>query len=441
MAGKAKEETEIAGEKEQIMLAYINANINNNLSNTSVIDSIKDELNKNKIETDLITGTNPTIIVTKQGKVYEITNGTIEYIGNNKTITTNEPILMARDSSKAFWKDDIRNDINEIEIKPYVVIPENIQEKDIMDVSKDGNGTVLAWIETIENNKQKLIIASNGKINLTNGRGLFEGFQDVIKIDITGLNPTKTNSFSYMFSSCINLEEIKLDGIDVSKIEDMSYMFNACKKLKSIDLNSWNAESLKIMQCMFASCESLENLKINSLNTSKVENMNTCFHNCKSLKKLDLKGLNVSSVKSFDQTFRDCTSLEELNLDGWVTSSATSFGIMFQNCRSLKSINLRTFDTKNVTSISGMFYLCSNLVELDLSSFDTSNVTNSLGWMFRGCGKLSKIYVGSNWNVSQTPLSSDTFYECRKLSGAISFDITKTDSSMANYTTGYLTYK
>jgi hypothetical protein len=33
------------------------------------------------------------------------------------------------------------------------------------------------------------------------------------------------------------------------------------------------------------------------------------------------------------------------------------------------------------------------------------------------------------------------FYDCTSLVGAVPFDKTKTDISMANYTTGYLTYK
>ena len=33
------------------------------------------------------------------------------------------------------------------------------------------------------------------------------------------------------------------------------------------------------------------------------------------------------------------------------------------------------------------------------------------------------------------------FQNCKSLTGAVPFDSTKTDATMANYTTGYLTYK
>ena len=37
--------------------------------------------------------------------------------------------------------------------------------------------------------------------------------------------------------------------------------------------------------------------------------------------------------------------------------------------------------------------------------------------------------------------SVNMFGNCKSLTGAVPFDSTKTDVSMANYTTGYLTYK
>ena len=37
--------------------------------------------------------------------------------------------------------------------------------------------------------------------------------------------------------------------------------------------------------------------------------------------------------------------------------------------------------------------------------------------------------------------SENMFNNCSSLKGAVSYNSTKTDISMANYTTGYLTYK
>ena len=43
--------------------------------------------------------------------------------------------------------------------------------------------------------------------------------------------------------------------------------------------------------------------------------------------------------------------------------------------------------------------------------------------------------------MSNVTNSVNMFYNCSSLTGAVPFDSTKIDASMANYTTGYLTYK
>ena len=77
---------------------------------------------------------------------------------------------------------------------------------------------------------------------------------------------------------------------------------------------------------------------------------------------------------------------------------------------------------------------------MDLSSFDTSSVTG-MGGMFYLAGSLKTIYVSDLWNTSKVTSSTNMFIACKLLVGAIPFDSTKIDVTMANYTTGYLTYK
>ena len=84
--------------------------------------------------------------------------------------------------------------------------------------------------------------------------------------------------------------------------------------------------------------------------------------------------------------------------------------------------------------------MSSGLKTIDLSKFDTSNVTNMSG-MFQNCSKLKIVYVSGLWDTSKVTSSFDMFMNCTSLVCAVQFDSTKTDISMANYTTGYLTYK
>ena len=87
-----------------------------------------------------------------------------------------------------------------------------------------------------------------------------------------------------------------------------------------------------------------------------------------------------------------------------------------------------------------MFYDDRLLTNLDLSSFNISKVTDTK-YMFSSCYNLITIYVSDLWDVSSITSSEAMFKSSSKIIGKVSYDSTKTDVSMANYTTGYLTYK
>ena len=106
----------------------------------------------------------------------------------------------------------------------------------------------------------------------------------------------------------------------------------------------------------------------------------------------------------------------------------------------LKNIDLSNFNTSKVTNMGDMFEGCGQLTELDLSSFDTSNV-KIMYYMFNRDKGLKTIYVSDKWNISNVTESAGMFANCTSLTGTVPFDSTKIDASMANYTTGYLTYK
>lgn len=131
------------------------------------------------------------------------------------------------------------------------------------------------------------------------------------------------------------------------------------------------------------------------------------------------------------------TSFDGTNLN---TSNTIEIDGMFGGCSALTDLNISGFDTGNVTTMRLMFANCSSLTSLDLSNFNTINTKNMYG-MFFACTQLSTIYVSDLWNISTSTNSSDMFYKCTSIVGAVPFDSTKTDASMANYETGYFTYK
>ena len=87
-----------------------------------------------------------------------------------------------------------------------------------------------------------------------------------------------------------------------------------------------------------------------------------------------------------------------------------------------------------------MFQGCINLTSLDVSNFDTQNVTD-MRLMFNGCVNLATIYASDKFVITACSEDEGMFENCKKLVGAVPYDKNKVGKEMANYTTGYFTYK
>ena len=270
--------------------------------------------------------------------------------------------------------------------------------------------------------------------------GMFRNCKSLKKLNVSSFNTSKVKYMSNMFQGCSSLTSLDLSNFDTSNVTAMASMFATCTNLTSLNLTSFNTSKVTNMQGMFYGCGSLTTLDLSNFNTSKVTLTNNMFYGCSNLTTLDLSSFNTSNVTNMQGMFSGCSSLVNLNLSSFNTSNVTNMYSMFSGCSSLVNLNLSSFNTSNVTNMYSMFSGCSSLVNLNLSSFNTSNVTNMYS-MFAFCKNIKTIYVSDLWNTSNVTSSSLMFHSCTSLSGAVSYDNTKTDISMANYTTGYLTYK
>ncbi len=110
-------------------------------------------------------------------------------------------------------------------------------------------------------------------------------------------------------------------------------------------------------------------------------------------------------------------------------------------CTKLETVEgSSNLNTDLTTGMNCMFMGCSALISLDLSSFNTEIVT-SMYAMFDGCSALTTIYCNDDWKSSVVNESKDMFSGCSNLKGAVAYDVSKVDVSMANPTTGYFTKK
>ena len=137
------------------------------------------------------------------------------------------------------------------------------------------------------------------------------------------------------------------------------------------------------------------------------------FANCK-VSSLNLSSFDTSNVTGTSYMFSNCTDLTSLDLFSFNTSKITNMAYMFNNCSQLRELNLQGVNTENVTNMEAMFANCSNLVTINLSNkFNTKNVT-SMSQMFNGCSSLTNLDVTS-FNTENVTSMNQMFGNCRSL--------------------------
>ena len=385
-----------------------------------------------------------------------------------ENVIQNETTTPSSSSSTFLNTEVFRNQIESITIEKTNVVPSDAKYS--KDISSKQDGSVMLWYTDKDNNSlyEVSIGSENGSLEAnTNGSGMFSYLDNVDTLDLTGLDTSNMTSMSYMFynsnslksvnlsnfntskllyannmfNGCTSLESLDLSNFNTSKVTNFSNMFRDCQKMKEINLSNFDTSSATTFANLFHNCSSLTTLDLSSFNTNKVTYMGSMFYNCSSLTSLDLSNFNTSNVINMGYgMFYNCKSLKELDLSNFDTKKVIDFSDMFNGCSSLENIELSSFDTTNATNMANMFYNCKSLKQLDLSSFNTSKVTN-MSKMFLQNNEINTIYVSEKWNTSNVTSSSLMFHSCTSLVGAVPFDSSKTDISMANYTNGYLTYK
>ena len=306
----------------------------------------------------------------------------------------------------SFWPEEIAEQTNNItEVNFVSMSKDKMIEKynvasikaDLTDTSKSEAGSVLCWLED-----DKLVTNDAGKD--------VQYYKMYVVSDGITYFPSDSSAMICYFD---NLSKIVFSNICTKNVEKMVSMFYA-QKLTSLDLSSFDTSNVTDMSYMFEGCESLTSLDLSSFDTSNVINMEGMFDYCGSLVSLDLSNFDTSRVENMN--------------------------CMFEYCESLTLLDLSNFNISRVEDMSWMFYYCWNLTSIDVSSFDISNVTNING-IFCDCENLITIYANTDWSIGKVNADDtlDMFSGCVNLVGAVVYDESKTDITMANPTTGYFT--
>ena len=192
------------------------------------------------------------------------------------------------------------------------------------------------------------------------------------------------------FFECNNLLSVNLSRLDTSKTTSLGYAFSRCKSLTDLDLSALDTSSVRSFADVFQDCSSLRSVNLAGWDTSSGKDFRQMFYRCASLEEIDISSFKTSASTSFEQMFYGCSSLRSLDLSHFDTGSATTFASMFYNCASLATLDVLMFDTTSATDLSQAFYGCKSLTELDLSRASTAKVQTFYG-MFSGCSGLKRI--------------------------------------------------
>ena len=333
--------------------------------------------------------------------------------------------------------------------------------------------------------------------NVTNMECMFRGCIFLTTLDVSNFDTKNVTNMGYMFDECYGLTTLDVSKFDTKNVTDMSWMFADCQRLRTI----YASDKFVTTACdgdtwMFKGCYSLVGAVPYDRNkdgkemanyatgyftdiASKVAESYAVFDEATNTltfkhdtKKTDGAfalnegdnipgwyipngfGGNKNYINKvvFDASFakarptscyswfRSCSDLKIEGIEYLNTENVTNMGCMFYKCYGLTTLDVSKFDTKNVTDMSWMFYDCYKLTTLDVSNFDTKNVTD-MNSMFLRCSALTTIYASDKFVTTACEKDEDMFKGCYSLVGAVPYDGNKVGKEMANYTTGYFTYK
>lgn len=109
--------------------------------------------------------------------------------------------------------------------------------------------------------------------NMTSLSFLFEDYDKIESLDLTGWDTSRIETFDEMFCGCENLKNVRgIEDLDVSRAYDFNLMFYNCICLENIDLSGWKIN--------FNPQKTGTGMKYNNIQMDKM------FTGCKNLKKI-----------------------------------------------------------------------------------------------------------------------------------------------------------
>lgn len=242
---------------------------------------------------------------------------------------------------------------------------------------------------------------------------VFQDCSSLRSVNLAGWDTSSGKDFRQMFYRCASLEEIDISSFKTPASTSFEQMFYGCSSLRSLDLSHFDTGSATTFASMFYNCASLATLDVLMFDTTSATDLSQAFYGCKSLTELDLSRASTAKVQTFHGMFSGCSGLKQIDLSLLDTSSARDLSYLFADCSKLESVDIAEINSSSVTDFNHMFSGCSSLASLDLSSFDTAAATN-LSYLFYGCSSLASLDL-SSFDTSNVETMVNLFKGCSKL--------------------------
>lgn len=298
--------------------------------------------------------------------------------------------------------------------------------------------------------------------NLKEMRALFYNTKSIKSLDISSLDTSNVIYMTQVFMGMRSLTELDVTTLNTSNVKEMFLLFADLPNVRTLDLTNFDTSNVTDMYGMFLGNIIFENdvwsnfnhftsiYGLENLNTSKVKDMYGMFRGNSGFVNLNLSNWDVSSVEDMSYMFAATKNLAYLDISNWNTKSLKyltwTFGSFYGSDKGalvsqFKEIKgLKDLNTSEVTDMSYTFYRCGSFKVLDISGWDTSRVI-TMNSMFRTFPNLTTIYVSDRWSIASLKDDSTMFAYTYKLKGAVTYTDSKKTKAMANWDTGYLTYK
>ncbi len=117
----------------------------------------------------------------------------------------------------------------------------------------------------------------------------FSGLQELIDLDLTKFDSSKSFDLSYLVSQDIKLRSVNVSSFDTTNVVDMSRMFYEDDQLRTLDISSFNTINVNNMRQMFKGLHYLTSINLgDNFYTDKVIDMYQMFMHFYTLRELDL---------------------------------------------------------------------------------------------------------------------------------------------------------